>query len=95
MEVNERIRDIIEAVVTAHGPQDTGTITASVEAVELSTPQQPEFKIPIRDIVFHTTLLVPERIEVQAEFTLPPPLAAKLNVAMGYDGKTSPVPQSW
>lgn len=95
VEANERIRDIIEAVVTAYGPQDTGTITASVEAVELSTPQRPQFKIPIRDIVFHTTLLVPERIDVQAEFTLPPPLAARLNVAMGYDGKTSPILQSW
>jgi len=37
----------------------------------MSTPQQRELKIPIRDIVFHTTLLVPSRIEVQAEFTLP------------------------
>jgi hypothetical protein len=55
-----------------------------VEAVELSTPQDPEFKIPIRDIVFHTTLLVPHRIEVQAEFALPPALLAKLNRAMGY-----------
>ena len=40
-----------------YGPQDSGSITQSVESVELSTPQQPEFKIPIRDIVFHTTLL--------------------------------------
>jgi hypothetical protein len=28
--------------------------------------------------------LVPPRIEVQAEFTLPTPLLAKLNAAMGY-----------
>jgi len=55
-----------------------------VESVELSTPAQPELKIPIRDIVFHTTLLVPPRIDVQAEFTLSPPLLAKLNAAMGY-----------
>ncbi|MFN3681066.1 MAG: hypothetical protein ACK4VP_03365 [Nitrospira sp.] len=95
VEVNERIKAIIDAVVATYGPQETGAITASVEAVELSTPQRPEFKIPIRDIVFHTTLLVPERIEVQAEFTLPPPLAARLNAAMGYDGKTSAVIQSW
>ncbi|MCA1958697.1 MAG: SocA family protein [Nitrospira sp.] len=95
VEVNERIKAIIDAVVATYGPQDAGAITASVEAVELSTPQRPEFKIPIRDIVFHTTLLVPERIEVQAEFTIPTSLAAKLNVAMGYDGKTPAVLQSW
>jgi hypothetical protein len=61
----------------------------------LSTPQQPEFKIPIRDIVFHTTLLVPDRIEVQAEFTLSASWLAKLNAAMGYDGKALPIGQSW
>jgi len=72
METNEKVKEIIDAVVTTYGPQDSGMITNSVEAVELSTPQQPEFKIPIRDIVFHTTLLVPHRIEVQAEFTLAP-----------------------
>lgn len=95
VEANERIKEIIDAVVATYGPQDTGAITASVEAVELSTPQQPDVKIPIRDIVFHTTLLVPERIEVQAEFILSPSLASKLNAAMGYDGKTSPISQSW
>lgn len=95
VEVNERIKEIVDAVVATYGPQETGAITASVEAVELSTPQRPEFKIPIRDIVFHTTLLVPERIEVRAEFTIQPSLAAKLNAAMGYDGKTPAVIQSW
>ena len=87
VEANEKVKEIIDAVVAAYGPQDSGTITASVEAVELSTPQQPEFKIPIRDIVFHTTLLVPHRIDVQAEFTMSPVMLAKLNAAMGYDGK--------
>jgi hypothetical protein len=67
-----------------YGPQDSGAITLSVESVELSTPQQPEFKIPIRDIVFHTTILVPSRIEVQAEFILPTAVLARLNQAMGY-----------
>ncbi|MBM4126386.1 MAG: hypothetical protein FJ247_03425 [Nitrospira sp.] len=84
VEVNQRVKDIIDAVAATYGPQSVSVITGSVEAVELSTPQQPEFKIPIRDIVFHTTLLVPERIEVQAEFTLPPSWLAKLNAAMGY-----------
>jgi hypothetical protein len=55
-----------------------------VEAVELSTPKDPEFKIPIRDIVFHTMLLVPHRIDVQAEFVFPPVLLAKIHQAMGY-----------
>ncbi|GMV50634.1 hypothetical protein FBQ96_00340 [Nitrospirales bacterium NOB] len=83
-ETNEKVRDLVQAVVTTYGPQDVTTITQSVESVELSTPQQPELKIPIRDIVFHTTLLVPARIEVAAEFTLPAPVLTKLNRAMGY-----------
>jgi hypothetical protein len=83
-EANEQIMEILKAVMATYGPQDSGAITSSVEAVELSTPQDPEFKIPIRDIVFHTTLLVPHRIEVQAEFALAPTLLAKLNQAMGY-----------
>ena len=66
-----------------------------IETVELSTPQDPELKIPIRDIVFHTTLLVPHRIEVQAEFTYPPAILAKLNAAMGYEIQTASLDQSW
>jgi hypothetical protein len=84
MDTNEKVIDILKAVIATYGPQDTGAITSSVEAVELSTPQDPEFKIPIRDIVFHTTLLVPHRIEVQAEFAFPPALLPKVNQAMGY-----------
>jgi hypothetical protein len=84
IETNEKVMDILKAVISTYGPQDSGAITSSVEAVELSTPQDPEFKIPIRDIVFHTTLLVPHRIDVQAEFTFPPALMSKLNQAMGY-----------
>ena len=95
VEVNEKIKEIIDAVVAVYGPQDSGAITYSVETVELSTPQQPEFKIPIRDITFHTTLLVPDRIDVQAEFTCSPALLAKLNAAMGYDGKAVSSIQSW
>lgn len=85
VETNEKVAEILKAVVTVYGPQDSGQITQSVESVELSTPQDPEFKIPIRDIVFHTTLLVPSRIEAQGEFTLPAPVLAKLNLAMGYE----------
>ena len=84
VETNEKVMDILKAVIATYGPQDTGGISSSVEAVELSTPQDPEFKIPIRDIVFHTTLLVPQRIEVQAEFAFTPALLSRINQAMGY-----------
>ena len=36
------------------------------------------------DIVFHTTLLVPHRIDVQAEFVFPPVMLARVNAAMAY-----------
>lgn len=94
-EANEKVKDIINAVVAAYGPQDSGTITNSVESVQLSTPQDPELKIPIRDIVFHTTLLVPHRIEVQAEFTLPPLIVTQLNTVLGYDSRPVFDAQSW
>jgi hypothetical protein len=84
VETHEQVIEILKAVVATYGPQDSGIITSSVEAVELSTPQDPEYKIPIRDIVFHTTLLVPHRIDVKAEFTFPPALLSKINQAMGY-----------
>lgn len=84
VEANERVLGILEAVVANYAPQDTGAITASVEAVELSTPEQPDFKLAIRDISFHTILLVPHRIEVKSEFTLLPSILAKVNAAMGY-----------
>jgi hypothetical protein len=84
IETNEKVVEILKAVVTVYGPQDSGLITQSVESVELSTPQQPKLKIPIRDIVFHTTILVPSRIEVQAEFILPAAVLVQLNQAMGY-----------
>jgi hypothetical protein len=95
VEANEKVKEIIDAVIATYGQQDSGAITSSVESVQLSTPQDPELKIPIRDIVFHTTLLVPNRIEVQAEVTLPPAIAAKLNVAMGHDSRPVIDDQSW
>ncbi len=95
VETNENVKDILDAVLAVYGPQDTGAITASVESVQLSTPQDPELKIPIRDIVFHTTLLVPHRIDVQAEFTLPQGIVTKLNAVMGYDRRSVIDAQSW
>jgi hypothetical protein len=94
-ETNEKIKGIIDAVVATYGPQDSGTITKSVESVQLSTSHDPERKISIRDIVFHTTLLVPHRIEVQAELTLAPAVTSKLNAAMGYDNRPPTDDQSW
>lgn len=84
VEANEKIIEIVQAVVPTYGPQDSSAITKSVEAVELSTPQEPDSKVAIRDIVFHTTILVPSRIETDAEFTLSPAILAKINTAMGY-----------
>lgn len=95
IETNEKVKEIIDAVVATYGPQDSGTITNSVEAVELSTPQQPELKIPIRDIVFHTTLLVPHRIDVQGEFVFAPAMLGRVNAAMGYEGTTGLGTHSW
>jgi len=84
IEPNELVMHILEAVVANYAPQDTGAITNSVEAVELSTPERPEFKLAIRDISFHSTLLVPHRIEVKQEFTTSPAMLVRLNQAMGY-----------
>ncbi|MGQ0694631.1 MAG: hypothetical protein ACT4OL_03530 [Nitrospiraceae bacterium] len=53
VETNEKVKEIIDAVVTMYGPQDGGEITKSVEAVELSIPQQPGFKIPLRYRLSH------------------------------------------
>ena len=94
-EPNEKAKDVLDAVVAVYGPQDSGAITASVEAVQLSTPQDPELKIPIRDIVFHTTLLVPHRIDVQTEFAVPRTMLPKLNTALGYDDRPTIDAQSW
>lgn len=84
VEGNERVVEILQAVVATYGPQDGSTITKSVETVEIVVPEQPAQKLPIRDISFHSTLLVPARIEVESEFELPPPLLARLNAALGY-----------
>jgi len=74
----------VQAVAATYVPQDSSAIMQSVEAVEISAPEQPELKLAIRDISFHSTLLVPSRIEVQGEFTVSPRMAASLNAAMGY-----------
>ena len=83
-EANGQVLEVLRQVIGTYGPQDTDKITASVEAVEISTPAEPEFKIAIRDVSFHTILLVPGRIETKTEFALPPGILARLNTALGY-----------
>lgn len=82
-EANQQVAGVLRAVVEAYGPQDTGSITKSVEAVELVVPDQPGLQLPIQDVSFHTTLLVPSRIEVDAEFTIAPAMLSRLNAALG------------
>ncbi len=82
-EPNAQVAEILRAVVETYGPQDGSTIMKSVEAVEVSTPEQPELKLPIRDVSFHSILLVPSRIEVQQEFTLTPQILTRLTAALG------------
>ncbi|MBM4123907.1 MAG: hypothetical protein FJ246_02970 [Nitrospira sp.] len=84
VEANEKVIEVVQAVTATYAPQDGSAIVQSVEAVEISSPEQPEFKLAMRDISFHSTLLVPSRIEVQSEFTLSPRMQARLNTALGY-----------
>ena len=83
-DANSQAIEILHAVVSTYGPQDTGALSKSVEAVEVSTPEQPEFRLAIRDISFHTILLVPHRIEVDGEFALPRHTLMRVNAALGY-----------
>lgn len=82
-EVSRRVGETLQAVLSTYGPQDASAVTAAVEKVELSTPEQPLAAVRIGDISFHTTLLVPARIEAQDEFTLPPRMLARLNAGLG------------
>ena len=83
-EANEQIMEIIRTVVDTYGAQDTSEIMSSVEAVELSPADNPEQKLAIRDISFHTIMLVPSRVETTEVFTLSAAQAKSLNTAMGY-----------
>jgi hypothetical protein len=64
--------------------QDTDKLSKSVEAVEISSPAEPEFKLAIETVSFHTIVLVLSRIETKSEFSLPAAILAKLNTALGY-----------
>ncbi len=82
-ERNARVIEIIQAVAGTYAPRDGDAVTKAVEAVELILPDQLG-QIAIRDVSFHSTILVPSRIEVDAEFTLPPATLTRLNAALGY-----------
>jgi uncharacterized phage-associated protein len=83
-EVNQQVMEIIRTVVEKYGPMDASALISSVEAVELSPADNPEQKLAIRDISFHTIMLVPSRIETSAAITLSPEQVKNLNRAMGY-----------
>ena len=83
-EANEQTMEIIRTVVETYGPQDTSEIMSSVEAVELSPADNPEEKLAIRDISFHTIMLVPSRVETTEAFVLSAIQGKNLNKAMGY-----------
>lgn len=83
VEANEQIMEILDTVVETYGPQDVGEITTSVENVEISVVDRPEEKLCVRDIPFHVIVLVPSRIEVTGEFSVPPQTLALLNKALG------------
>ena len=83
IEANEQVMEILRSVVETYGPQDVGEITKSVEDVEISVVDRPEEKLYIRDIPFHSIVLVPSRIEVTGEFSVPPKTLSLLNKALG------------
>jgi hypothetical protein len=86
-ETNHKVAEILQAVTQTYAPQDTGAITRSVEKVELILPEEPNKptqSLPIGDVSFHSSLLVPARIEVDTEFQLTPQQHTRLNKALGY-----------
>jgi len=82
-EPNEQVFEVLRSVIQTYGPQDLGTISKSVEGIELSTVDQPDQKLAIRDISFHAIVLVPARVEVTGELTVPPATLSKLKTALG------------
>ncbi len=82
-EANEQVLEILQSVVETYGPQEVGEITKSVEDVEISVVDRPEEKLCVRDIPFHSIVLVPSRIEVTGEFSIPPKTLSLLNKALG------------
>lgn len=84
-ETNQRVVEILEAVVGSYGALETGSITQAVEKVELvlQAEDKPDERLPIREIPFHSIVLVPSNMELPNEFTVPQPMLARLNTALG------------
>jgi len=83
VEVHEQVMEIIQTVVENYAGQNLDEVAKSVEDVEISVVDRPEEKILIKDIPFHSIILVPSRIEVTGEMTLPQKIVAQLNSALG------------
>ena len=83
VEVHEQVMEIIQTVVENYAGQNLDEVAKSVEDVEISAVDRPEEKILIKDIPFHSIILVPSRIEVTGEMTFPPKIVAQLNSALG------------
>ena len=83
-ETNQQIFEILDKIIEVNGILDTTAITKAVEAVELCPADSPEQKLAIRDISFHTIMLVPSRIEVSGSLAVAPLQVKRLNAAMGY-----------
>lgn len=83
-EANQQVMEMMRMVVEKYGPMDTSAIMSAVEAVEIGPADNPEQKLAIRDISFHTIMLVPSRIEATEAITLTSAQVKTLNAAMGY-----------
>jgi hypothetical protein len=82
-DTNRRVGELMDAVIATYGSQDASAVSNAVDSIELSTPDRPEFKVQIATISFHSTLLVPARIQVKAEFTIPSDKLSRLTTALG------------
>lgn len=82
-DVNRQIMDIVRETASTYGPRDTSEVMKAVETIELSPADNLDQKLAIRDISFHSILLVPSRIEVVGEWTFTPQQLARLNMALG------------
>jgi hypothetical protein len=82
-DTSHRVAETLQSVLAVYGPREASAVTAAVEQVEIRTTDDLQAPVRIGDISFHTTLLVPTRIQAQAEFTLPPRTLARLTAALG------------
>jgi len=82
-EPGTRALQLLQAVTTTYASQDSDALTKSVESVTLILPDQSMRNLTIREISFHSTLLVPSRIEVESAFEPSSAMLARLSAALG------------